>query len=183
MKNVSPRQREILKLVTQKGKLSVEEIQETIGISQATAYREIQELLRMGLATKTSGGISRLENLPSYCVQCGRENNLRTTFLIERKGGEKFVACCSHCGLMALANYSDVCTAMTIDFLYGTLVNVTQAWFVLNSDVSLCCRPSILSFSNSGDAKRFVQGFGGEVMGFAGAQNKIKQEMALSGSE
>ena len=180
MKNLSPRQQEILKLIKQKGNLSVEEIRTTIGISQATAYREIQELSQMGLAAKTTGGISQIENSPTRCVQCRGETNIRTTFIIEQKDGEKLSACCSHCGMMALANNTNVNTAMTVDFVYGKMLNVSQAWYVLNSAVLLCCSPSILSFSNRDDATRFAQGFGGEVMDFINAQNSINKMMILN---
>jgi hypothetical protein len=43
----------------------------------------------------------------------------------------------------------------------------------------LCCSPSILSFSNRDDATRFTQGFGGEVMDFVRAKNRISEMMAL----
>jgi DeoR/GlpR family transcriptional regulator of sugar metabolism len=179
MTNLTPRQREIIKLVNQKGDLTVEQLRETIDISQATAYREIQDLAQMGLVNNISGGISRVENSPKRCVQCGRENNPRTVFLIEQNDGEKLAACCSHCGLMALAKRTDISTAMTTDFFYGTMLSASQAWYVLDSSVSLCCRPSTLSFSSADDAQRFVQGFGGEMVNFTEAQEKIKEKMAF----
>ena len=179
MKNLSPRQREILRLVSQKGDVSIEEIQQTIGISQATTYREIQALAQEGLVSKIPGGISLVQAPSTGCLQCGQEANLRVTFLIEKKDGTKAVACCPHCGLMALANRDDISAAMTTDFLNGRLLNVRQAWYVLNSDVSLCCSPSVLSFLQHDDARRFSQGFGGDVVDFVSAQNKIKEMMAL----
>jgi len=180
MKNLSPRQQEILKLIKQKGSLSIEQIRQSMGISQATAYREIQELSKMGLAAKVSGGVSQIENVSTRCVQCRGETNARTTFIIEQKGGEKLSACCSHCGMMALANNANVNTAMTVDFIYGKMLNVSQAWYVLSSNVTLCCSPSILSFSSYDDAVRFSEGFGGEVMDFINAQNSINKMMALN---
>lgn len=179
MNNLTPRQREILKVVNQKGDLTVEELRQLIDISQATAYREIQDLAQMGLINKVSGGISRVTNTPQRCVQCGRENNPRTAFLIEQTDGEKLVACCSHCGLMTLAKRENISTAMTTDFFYGTMLNANQAWYVLNSSVNLCCRPSTLTFSNPDDAQRFIRGFGGEVLDFTQAQNMIKESMAF----
>ncbi|MDP1817991.1 MAG: DeoR family transcriptional regulator [Leadbetterella sp.] len=179
MKNLSPRQREILKLVQRKNELPIEELRQAIGISQATAYREIQELSQMGLVAKIPGGISKVETSPTHCVQCRGETNARTTFIIEQKDGEKLSACCSHCGMMALANNSNVSTAMTVDFVYGKMLNVSQAWYVLNSNVVLCCSPSILSFSNREDATRFTLGFGGEVMDFTNAQKSINKMMTL----
>jgi len=181
MRNLlSPRQQEILRLIKQKGNLSVEELQKIIGISQATAYREIQELSKMGFAAKTTGGISQIENSPTCCVQCRGETNSRTTFIIEQKDGEKLIACCSHCGMMALASNTNVRTAMTVDFIYGKMLNASLAWYVLNSDVSLCCNPSIISFSNRNDAIRFSKGFGGVVMDFAHARTSINKIMVIT---
>ena len=89
MKNLSPRQREILKLIDEKKDLSIEEIRQTIGVSQATAYRETQELSQMGLVAKIPGGISQIEASTTRCVQCRGETNARTTFIIEQKDGKK----------------------------------------------------------------------------------------------
>jgi nitrous oxide reductase accessory protein NosL len=80
---------------------------------------------------------------------------------------------------MALANHTDVFMAMTADFLYGTMLNALHAWYVVNSDVSLCCSPSVISFSRRDDAERFKQGFTGEIMDFDCAQDKIRQMMEL----
>lgn len=179
MKNLSPRQREILKLVTVKGDATIEDIQQGIGISQATTYREVQALVQTGLVSKIPGGISLVEASATGCIQCGQEGNPRVTFLIEHKDGTKSVACCAHCGLMALTKRDDISAAMTTDFFNGTLLNARQAWYVLNSDVSLCCAPSVLSFLQRDYADRFSRGFGGDVVDFASAQKKIGRLMSL----
>ncbi len=179
MKTLSPRQKEILKLVGEKNDLLISDVQKSLGVSQATAYREIQLLVQMGLVAKIPGGISRIETASRHCVQCGAETNSRLIFLIEQKDGKQVVACCAHCGLMALANRADVKTAMTTDFFYGTMINARHAWYILNSDISLCCRPSVLSFSSRDEAQRFTKGFKGEVVDFSAAQNKIKAMMEL----
>lgn len=178
MNNLTPRQREILKIVNQKGDISIRELLQLMDISQATAYREIQELSQMKLVNKLSGGISRMSSSSQSCVQCGRENNPRTAFLIDQIDGERLVACCSHCGLMALAKRTNISTAMTTDFFYGTMLSASQAWYVLDSSINLCCRPSTLSFSNPDEAKQFVLGFGGVVLNFMEAQQKINEMMA-----
>ncbi len=180
MTNLSSRQQEIVSLVNQKGALSVEEIRQLTEASQATVYREIQDLTRRGLVLKIPGGIGRVEVSLSHCFQCGHENNPRTTFFIEQKDGKRLAACCSHCGLLALSKLENISLATTTDFLYGTLLNVSLAWYVLDSQVSLCCRPSILSFSEIEAAKRFVLGFGGSVVGFLEAQNSLAKMMSLS---
>ncbi len=177
MKNLSPRQRLIVQLVTQKGDLAVAEICQATGISPATAYREIQELTRLGQVAKIPGGIGRVEQAATRCLHCGREVSPRLAFLIERQDGSQQSACCAHCGLLALA---EVRSAMTTDYLYGTLLNAATSWYVLASAVSPCCRPSVLSFSDRQDAERFAQGFGGEVLDFSTAQVGVRKLMALS---
>lgn len=179
MKRISPRQQKILDFVTQKGDIRVEEIQQAIGISQATTYREIQALAELDLVTKIPGGISGRSTSARHCIQCGQETNPRTAILMEQPGGEKSTACCSHCGLMALSSRKDIRMAMTPDFFYGTMLNVRDAWYVMQSDVGVCCQPSVLSFSNRKDAERFVRGFGGSALDFISARNKIGEMMAL----
>jgi DeoR/GlpR family transcriptional regulator of sugar metabolism len=179
MKNLTPRQQEILKLVEQKDTLSIDEIQRAIGISQATSYREIQSLARLGLVAKIPGGISRAEASSSFCIQCGKEINFRVVFLIEKKNGQHASACCPHCGLMAVSSHGDISTAMAIDFFYGTRLSARQASYVLGSEVGLCCHPSVLTFSNRNDADSFVKGFGGTVMDFVTAQNTVNKVMEL----
>ncbi len=169
MKSPSPRQREILAVLNQKGFVAVEEICRVADISQASAYREIQALIRMGLAVKIPGGIGQVEQPLSGCLQCGRAASARLAFFIERKEAAQQVACCAHCGLLALAEGADVQSAMTSDFLYGVLLPARQAWYVLDSSVSPCCRPSVLCFSDQRSAGQFAQGFGGRVVDFAGA--------------
>lgn len=133
----------------------------------------------MGLVKKVHGGVSRVERSLTRCLLCGRENNPRTTVLMEQEDGVQFAACCPHCGLLTLARRTNIRVAMTPDFIYGTLLNASQAWYVLNSGVSLCCQPSLLSFSNSEDARRFAQGFGGEVIEYLEARRKVQELMAL----
>jgi len=177
MKTLSPRQRLILQLVTQKGDLTVDEIRQATGTSPATAYREIQELVCLGQAVKIPGGLGRVDQTVARCLHCGREVAARLAFLLERPDGIQQSACCAHCGLMAL---NGARSAMTTDYLYGTLLNAATSWYVLDSAVSPCCRPSVLSFSDRRDAERFARGFGGEVMDFLDAQVGVRKLMALS---
>ncbi|MFZ1044010.1 MAG: DeoR family transcriptional regulator [Anaerolineales bacterium] len=179
MNHPTPRQKEILKLISEKENLSACDVQKTLGISQATAYREIQKLVQMGLASKIPGGIGKIETASHRCVQCGAGTNSRTAFLIELNDGKQLIACCAHCGLMALANLADIKSAMTTDFLHGTIINARPAWYVLNSDISLCCKPSVLSFASRDDALHFTKGFKGEVSGLLIAQKKVEELMKL----
>lgn len=179
MKNLSPRQQKIVSLLEQKGHVGIDEIRDMLGVSQATAYREIQALTESGIAAKVPGGISQVEKREKNCVQCGREVNPRSAFIIEQTDGSRVSACCPHCGLMALSNRRNASMAMVTDFFYGTILSANQAWYVMNSDVSLCCRPSLLTFSNVEDARRFCSSFGGEVLDFIQAKNSLRTIMTL----
>ncbi len=180
MNNLTPRQQEIVKLVNHMESVSISELRKLMDLSQATVYREVQDLTQAGVVKKVPGGIGRIEFSPNRCVQCGRENNARTPFMIELIDGEKMVACCAHCGLMALTKRNNVSTATITDFFYGTLLNASQACYVLNSSVSLCCRPSTITFSNQQDGEHFIKGFGGQLHDFAGAIQIIKETMAFT---
>jgi hypothetical protein len=179
MDALSPRQEKILELVYKKGNVLVDEIQQTMNISQATAYREVQMLIQIGAVRKIPGGIRRVASSPARCFQCGGEINSRLSFLIEKKDGTQYNACCAHCGLMAINLHSDIHTAMTADFIYGTMLNVRQAWYVLHDEIGICCTPSVLCFSKQEDAKRFVKGFGGSVVNFVAVQRMLKEKMSF----
>jgi hypothetical protein len=179
MNTLSPRQEKILELVDEKRNVSVIEIQQFMRVSQATAYREIQTLIQIGAVSKIPGGIRRAETKSARCLQCGGELNTRLSFLIEKKDGAQLNACCAHCGLMAVNILSDISMAMTADFIYGTMLNVRQAWYVLHDEIGICCTPSVLCFSKQEDAKRFVKGFGGSLADFENAQRMIKEKMSI----
>jgi hypothetical protein len=179
MNDLSPRQEKILEIVNKKGSVPVTEIQRIMEVSQATAYREIQTLIQMGAVTKIPGGIRRGESKPARCLQCGGELNTRLSFLIEKKDGTQLHACCAHCGLMAINLRSDIHTAMTADFIYGTMINVRQAWYVLHDEIGVCCTPSVLCFSKQEDARRFVKGFGGNAVNFVDVQIIIQEKMSF----
>ncbi|MEI6290326.1 MAG: DeoR family transcriptional regulator [Chloroflexota bacterium] len=179
MKNTSSRQQSILNLLLEKKDLTVAEIQQSEGISMATAYREIQSIVMQGLAAKTVGGITRNQKTPGNCFHCGRDGSPRESFIIEKKDGSRANACCPHCGLLAIKERNDINSAMTIDFFYGTLLSASQAWYVINSSIAPCCRPSVLTFADPTDAQRLTQAFGGEVTSFPEALEKIKNLMEL----
>jgi hypothetical protein len=178
MTSLSPRQQDVLNLLNnKKGTVTIRGIQEEIGASQATAYREAQALIQHGLAVKIPGGIRKLETTSDRCLQCHGEVNIRLAVLIENEKGAQSKGCCPHCALMALHDSSNVRTSMTPDFIYGTMLNTRQAWYVIHKDMAICCRPAVLSFAREEDARSFAKGFGGEVVDFSSAQNRIRDVM------
>lgn len=180
MKNLSPRQRKILDALTQKGDLTMEEIRALTGVSQATAYREIQALAARGLAEKIPGGITLPAPEADLCLHCRRPVNPRLVFHIQLADGARRSACCAHCGLLALGARKDSRQAMTTDFLHGSLLNAAQAWYVLESSVSPCCRPSALAFGSQAEAERFAAAFGGQVHDFHATLTELSHRMHLT---
>ncbi len=182
MKNLSPRQREVLNLLMRNQHLSPQDLQTSFNISKATAYRELDALTQLGLAQKIPGGIARLENTHGEgCLQCQRGIHARLAFTLHMADGTQKKTCCPHCGLMALATHPSA-SAIATDFFYGTIVNANQAWYVLQSMVAPCCSPSVLSFTSRDIASRFAQAFNGTLADFSQARQH-NQRLLHSGAE
>lgn len=180
MKSLSPRQRDIFNLLTSKGHLTADEIQDAFNVSQATAYREMATLARKGVAAKAPGGIEKIEQEnPERCVQCKREIKPNLAFIVHTDSGQRLDACCPHCGLMALQLHPGA-SAVTTDFFYGTVISAAQAWYVLESLVSPCCSPSVLSFASKETAERFALAFNGKLADFTEARQQNHNLMYFS---
>jgi DeoR family transcriptional regulator, copper-sensing transcriptional repressor len=183
MQPLSDRQQHLIEWLKTCQLISIEEVKAHFGISQATAYRDIQVLIQNGQALKVNGGVRIApESEPSYqegrCFGCGGTLNERTAFVIQMQDGAQRKTCCAHCGLLALKN-EDVHTALASDFLYGHMINARQAFFVLESNVNPCCSPSVLCFLNEEDAFCFQKGFNGQVCNLGQAIKLLEELMHL----
>jgi hypothetical protein len=78
-----------------------------------------------------------------------------------------------------LAVQPAVSSALVTDFLYGRMVNCRVASYVVAPQVFFCCTPTVLAFERPEDARRFQQGFGGQVFDLGGAMNALRSEMSL----
>jgi hypothetical protein len=59
------------------------------------------------------------------------------------------------------------------------MISASEASYLVDSEISLCCCPGILAFANLQDAVRFQRGFGGEVMDLMQAQHQLRHRMAM----
>jgi hypothetical protein len=183
---LSDRQQQLLEWLRSRRSVSIQEIQERFSISPATTYRDVRALVAAGLALKTSDGVKippppgrrRPEN---QCYYCGGILNERTIFLVQLLDGSQRNACCPHCGLLVLDD-PEVASALAGDFLFGRMVNVRQAVFVVGSRVNLCCDPSVLCFATLEDANAFQLGFGGQVCLMDQAISELRHSMRLDAS-
>jgi len=183
---LSDRQQQLLDWLHTRRLVSITEIQEHFSVSSATAYRDARVLIQAGFAIKASEGLKlplppgRLRQ-EGQCFYCGGMTNERTVFQIQFEDGSQGNACCSHCGLLAV-DRPDVASALASDFLYGRMVNVRQAAFLVGSRVNLCCDPSVLCFANEVDAASFQSGFGGQVCSLEQAIVQLQALMRLKAS-
>lgn len=168
------RHQQIMVWLEEEKSLSIREIESRLGVSHMTVHRDLDQLAKQNLIRKVRAGAilipaaERQSINQDNCHMCGRRVTRRTEFIIMRQAKTQRTACCPHCGLLLLANGAEE-TALARDFLYGQMVNVYQAYYLLGSNVQLCCVPTILCFSGISDAQKFSLGFGGQVMDFSAA--------------
>lgn len=175
----------ILDYLRGRGSATVREVQKHLGISSATIYRDVAVLVNAGLVHRSHGRLTcqqpdHLVSSRAGCVMCGVGVEQRTAVSLRLDDGSQVAACCPHCGLMYISHEPRVISALATDYLYGKMHNVRQAAFVLQSQVQICCAPSLLCFANQEDASRFQTGFGGQVLTFEQAMQALQHMMFLN---
>ncbi|MBW4437717.1 MAG: DeoR family transcriptional regulator [Pleurocapsa minor GSE-CHR-MK-17-07R] len=179
------RHRKIIQAVRDHGSVTIEQLMALTGVSHMTIHRDLHALAAQGLLRKTHGGATSLiEVLPgdaspgaesSACAMCGQAISPRVGFTVRLTSGQSIATCCAHCGLSGMQHtpMDDVRAILTRDFLYQQTLDARDAWFVIDSQVALCCRPGVLCFATRDDATRFQAGFGGSVHAFADAMRRL----------
>ncbi len=177
------RQAQIVAWLQENDTLTIKELVARLNVSAMTVHRDLDKLAADGLVRKVHGGAKLVTaeaasgetTVSPSCVMCNTAVSPRTVFTITLDDGRKETACCAHCGILRLSQLDGVGSALTPDFIYGRMVNVFRAWFVVGSDAQLCCVPSTLCFARNNDAQKFQQGFHGEVMDFTAVQQYLIQ--------
>ncbi|MCO6453654.1 MAG: DeoR/GlpR transcriptional regulator [Caldilineales bacterium] len=179
----SERRTIILQYIADRGRVQASDLATEFAVSRMTIHRDLEQLADEGLVEKVFGGAvsprTSAEPTSVSCMMCGMRVRQRTTFVLQLGDDTQLRACCPHCGLMLLSSRTEATSALAADFLHGRMVNVRSAVFLLGSDLTLCCTPSVLCFQNREDAGRFQAGFGGEIMSLTMAQAHLKNHMAL----
>jgi DNA-binding transcriptional ArsR family regulator len=166
------RRDQILEWLREDSPLRIDVLAERLDVSIMTVHRDLNALAEMGLVEKVHGGVQLPDPhtvTAATCGMCHMRVKPRLHFVITTAARETERACCPHCGLLLLAREAQDATALLRDFIYGHIVNVRQAYFVVESRIAICCKPSVLAFANEEDARSFRRGFGGRVMDFAAA--------------
>lgn len=162
------REKKILELLQTQGSASIQELAEAFDVSNMTIHRDLNKMELAGHIQKKHGGVT-LADKPAVsgeyaCTMCNKPVSERTIFIVQLESGEQKHACCAHCGLMIQGQSKDAWQSLTADYLFGHMVSANQAFFVMGSDINVCCVPSILSFGSKQDAEKFQKGFGGILM-------------------
>jgi hypothetical protein len=184
----SERQAQIVAWLQTEKRLTIKQLATNLFVSKMTVHRDLDRLAAEGVVEKVHGGVVLCESekgereetavsssaAPDMCNLCGGAVMARTGFVVVRQDGEKLPACCPHCGILLMQQVADVSSALTPDFLHGRRINVFQAYFVVGSEVRVCCLPSTICFATRAEAEKFQRGFGGEVYDFAGAEAHLR---------
>ena len=164
----SKREKTILEEVQQYGSVSIKDLADKLEVSPMTIHRDVNKLAAEGLITKSHGEVLLPEKPKSEgegCAMCRKPVSDRTVYLLNLANGEQKRACCAHCGLMLQMQMpmDEWWQSMTTDFLHGHMISANQAFYVIHSDLNICCVPSVLSFGTELEAEKFTKGFGGQV--------------------
>ncbi|GLO64528.1 DeoR family transcriptional regulator [Oceanobacillus kimchii] len=189
---MSPEERktEIRRLIEEENTLKISDLSDRFNVSEMTIHRDVKPLIKEGVVKKTFGGIMFVEeakvNLQKCCSYCYKstDNNNKLTYQLILDNNQIEVTCCSHCGMLRHDQLGEkVSQALCHDFLTNITVSAKMAWFVMDTTLQMnCCEPQILSFSKKDLADKFTKGFGGKVLSFEEAMQKLKTEMGLTSS-
>ncbi len=161
------REKKILELLQKQGSASIQELMGTFDVSNMTIHRELNKLAEAGFIKKKHGGVSLVIQSPAVdpnqCAMCNKTISERTVFIVRLENGEQKRACCAHCGLMIQNQSKNVLQSLTADYLHGHIISANQANYILGSDLTICCVPSVLSFGSRKDAEKFQKGFSGTL--------------------
>lgn len=161
------REKKILEYLHTNGSASIQQLAEAFGVSNMTIHRDLNKLAEVGAIQKKHGGavlVSRVGVRELTCVMCGKPVSQRTVFIVKFENGEEKRACCAHCGLMMQSREKNVWQSFTTDCLYGHMISAGLAYYLIGSEVNICCVPSVLTFVSKQEAEKFQIGFGGQLL-------------------
>ena len=185
----SERQKKIRELIVSRKSLKISELSEIFNVSEMTIHRDIKTMVESGFIEKSFGGISLVNREDKVsngneCVVCHRSINQRLSFRLILTKNRVETTCCTHCGLIRHQMLGDkVIETLCCDFFTNTTISAASAWFVMDTTVDLsCCQPQVLPFNQKEHAEGFVRGFGGNVVTFIEAMEKVTGNMEKSKS-
>ncbi|MEW5706644.1 MAG: DeoR family transcriptional regulator [Actinomycetota bacterium] len=183
------RREKIRKMIQSRHSVKISELSELFGVSEMTIHRDIKPLVEEGIAVKKFGGVTYAQKPESVkrngddCVLCNRKIDRRLSYRLVLQDNGVEITCCAHCGLLRHRQLGDqVIQAICYDFFSNATISALSAWFVMDTSVDIgCCQPQVLAFERKDQAEGFVKGFGGLVLSFLEAMDKVHVKMACCG--
>jgi nitrous oxide reductase accessory protein NosL len=137
-----------------------------------------KEWLVIGVIVVTAIITTAMSGKPQ-CSMCSKSIPPRTASRIILADNKNYRICCPHCGIMMAMRLKkdgrEISEVLVKDFNSGTEIAAKSAQYVLGSKVVICCVPSIISFTDTQNAQRFQQEYGGKLLDYAGIQTAIKK--------
>ena len=173
------RREELVRLLRQRGGMAARDLCDHFRVSRMTIYRDLRALEAANQVVRVPGGVASVpaaaEAAGCGCLasqvphqQCRVESGRRQSW-----------HCCSSCGLERLS--ADPQARLWVrDFLSASWLPAEEGYFLLNSMVAPCCRPSILSFARESEVLNFRSGFGGAIARLDQALDYLQLERTLS---
>lgn len=172
------RRRVIVQWLRQRNSLAVAELTARFAVSRMTIHRDLDYLVREGLAAKRHGWVELIvESEPGEaCVDGRQAPSERTRWDVILPDGRRQSACCPAGGFRRMPPPDDDARLEIRDALTGRTLDGRRATYVIASRINVCCWPSVLGFGEADDAASFQCGFGGQVVTFAEAQIALTGE-------
>jgi hypothetical protein len=105
------------------------------------------------------------------CPMCGAEMGA-AKFTVTLGSGKEQAYACPRCAMLD-ADLKGAKAVRATDFLSRKMVDARQAFYLAKTSYGECCPPFWLSFAHREDAEKFAKGFGGQVLTFSEALNKL----------
>jgi hypothetical protein len=99
------------------------------------------------------------------CTLCGKEINPKSAGRIKLKFGKELNTCCSFCTASIKKRIGqEQFEAVTVSYSTGEKIDFKKAVFVIESDETPCCTPSVLAFVSKEEAEEFVSRKNGRIV-------------------
>lgn len=180
------RQRKILTLLDRESGVSAGNLAQRLQVSRMTIHRDLRSLFNQGLLLRIQGGavIKRLVHAAPQagCSACERRSLPHQCSEIRRADGALDLACCAACGLRQFSRQRGAGQLFVGDLISGQMMLAEEAFFLVNSLATPCCRPSFLSFGREDEATLFQAGFGGSIARLGEALEFLRVAEGLTGA-
>ena len=126
----------------------------------------------------TSDTVSRPLATIKTCALCGKEITAKTAGRITLEVGKELNTCCGFCTASIKKRIGQKqFEAVTVCYSTGEKIDFKKAFFVVESDETPCCTPSVLTFVSMEEAEKFVSNKNGRIITFQEAIAYVRENV------